>query len=150
VVVVVSRSEVEVRGGVVGGAAEGGGSPIEVEVVGGAVTGIVLVGTVRCVVGVVVDTGLRRVVVVVGMVVVAGRVVVVGFGCRPSTKVETSSANTTRLTLNLYRSVIRSPGEAQSRSLDRRWFPAVVHGAQASVARSRAPLVRSAARRSGR
>jgi hypothetical protein len=135
VVVVVGRSEVEVRGGTVGGAAVGRGSPIEVEVVCGAVTGIVLVGTVRCVVGVVVDTGRRRVVVVVGMVVVAGRVVVVGFGCRPSTKVETSSANTTRLTLNLYRSVLRSPGEAQSRSFDRRGFPAVVHGAQASVAR---------------
>jgi hypothetical protein len=114
------------------------------------VTGIVLVGTVRCVVGVVVDTDRRCVVVVVGMVVVVGRVVVVGFGCRPSTKVETSSANTTRLTLNLFRSVIRSPGEAQSRCFDRRWFLAVVHGAQASVARSRAPLVCSAARRSGR
>lgn len=115
-VVVVSRSEVEVRGGVVGGAAGGGGSPIEVEVVCGAVTGIVLVGAVRCVVGVVVDTGRRRVVVVeVGIVVVAGRVVVVGFGCRPSTKVETSSANTTGLTLNRHRSVIRSLVTASAR-----------------------------------
>jgi hypothetical protein len=79
------------------------------------VTGIVLVGTVRCVVGVVVDTGRRSVVVVVvGMVVVAGRVVVVGFGCRPSTKVETSSANTTRLTLNLYRSATEAEAKRNS------------------------------------
>jgi hypothetical protein len=139
VVVLVRRSEVEVRGAVIGGAVGGGGSPIEVEVVRGAVTGIVLVGTALCVVGVVVDTGRGRVVVVVGIVVVAGRVVVVGFGFRPSTKVETRSANTTRLTLNLYRSVIRSPGEAQSRSFDgddidrRRWRPATQPGVRAGL-----------------
>jgi hypothetical protein len=53
VVVLVVRGAVEVRGGVVGRTVGDVGSPIEVEVVRGAVTGIVLVGTV---VGVVVGT----------------------------------------------------------------------------------------------
>ncbi len=63
-------------------------------------TGTVLVGTVLGVVRVVVGTARRRVVVVVWIVVVVGIVVVAGLdvvvvvGCRPSTRVETSSANT--------------------------------------------------------
>jgi hypothetical protein len=99
-VVLVVASEVEVRDVVVRRRVGGVDGLGEVEVVWGAVTGIVLVGTVVGVVGVVVGTVWWRVVVVVGIVVVtgivvvAGRVVVVVLVCRPSTRVETSSANT--------------------------------------------------------
>jgi hypothetical protein len=103
-VVLVVVSEVEVSGGVVARLVGGGGRVVEVEVVWGVVTGtVVVVGAVRWIVVVVIGTIRRTVVVVVGtvpwpvvvvVVVVAGLDVVGVLGSRPSTKVETSNANT--------------------------------------------------------